>query len=95
MQFGLYFTKGTVLLVDKATGEILTTGKDGVNRWLRHYENNYTLTIYLNLYESNWIYIVKKEKCKVCLTCIECYDIFKINKCKVRFTNEEENRRFP
>lgn len=45
MQFGLYFTKGTVLLVDKATGEILTTGKDGVNRWLRRYEKNYTLTI--------------------------------------------------
>lgn len=44
MRFGLLTKKG-VYLIDMETGEILAETKEGVQKWLESYENNYTLTL--------------------------------------------------
>jgi hypothetical protein len=45
MKFGMYFVKDMVKLVDLNTGEILTESKEGVMKYLKFYEGNYTLEI--------------------------------------------------
>ena len=44
MRFGLY-TNNETCLIDMETGEILAETKEGVQKWLTSYENNYTLTL--------------------------------------------------
>lgn len=45
MNFGLYTSKHTVKLIDMSVGEILASGEEGVQRWLKAYEDNYTLVL--------------------------------------------------
>ena len=45
MKFGMYFAKDMVKLVDLNTGEILTESKEGIMKYLKAYEGNYTLEI--------------------------------------------------
>ena len=45
MNFGLYTTKDTVELIDMGEGEILATGKEGIQKWLMAYKDNYTLVL--------------------------------------------------